>query len=79
MSELNYYELLGVSRTATTAEITRAYREKALYFHPDKNKTDPDAAEKFKQVNLAFQVLLDPLRRKKYDMTLPAPADWQPH
>ena len=62
----DYYETLGVSQNATEEEVRRAFRQKALDYHPDRNKA-PDAAEKFKEVNEAYQVLTDPQRRAQYD------------
>src|SRR5438477_214739 len=63
----DYYEVLGVGRTATDEEIKRAYRKLAVKFHPDKNPDDPHAEEKFKELGEAYDVLMDPDKRAAYD------------
>ncbi len=66
MSDRDYYEVLGVSRTASEEEIRKAYRELARKYHPDVNKA-PGAAEKFNEVQEAYDTLSDPEKRAKYD------------
>src|SRR5256885_11516835 len=63
----DYYALLGVARGATDEQIRSAYRRLARQYHPDVNKAD-DAAERFKQITEAYEVLTDPQRRQRYDM-----------
>jgi molecular chaperone DnaJ len=66
MSERDYYEVLGVSRQASLDEIKQAFRKLARQYHPDVNK-EPDAEEKFKEINEAYGVLSDPQKRAQYD------------
>jgi molecular chaperone DnaJ len=66
-AERDFYEVLGVERTANDAEIKRAFRKLAQQWHPDVNK-ETEAQDRFKEVNEAYQVLSDPQRRQTYDM-----------
>ena len=61
------YEILGVSRDATPDDIKRAYRKLAREHHPDANREDPNAEERFKEINMAYEILSDPQKRQRYD------------
>ncbi|MEM9731442.1 MAG: molecular chaperone DnaJ, partial [Myxococcota bacterium] len=67
MEKADYYEVLEVSREVTVTELKKAYREKALQFHPDRNPDDPQAEEQFKLCAEAYAVLSDPQKREAYD------------
>ena len=67
MSKRDYYEVLGVSKTATDDEIKKAYRKMALKYHPDKNPDDKEAEEKFKEAAEAYDVLSNADKRARYD------------
>jgi curved DNA-binding protein len=67
MNYKDYYKVLGVSHSATTDEIKKAYRKLALKYHPDKNKGDKESLNKFTDINDAHEVLIDHEKRKKYD------------
>ncbi len=75
-TERDFYVILGVERTATDAELKRAFRKLAQQWHPDVN-TDTDAQERFKEINEAYQVLSDPARRSRYDTFGRAGVDGQ--
>jgi len=63
----DYYKVLGISKDSSQEKIKKAFRKKALEFHPDRNKENPKAEEKFKEVNEAYAVLSDKKKRRQYD------------
>ena len=67
MAKRDYYEVLGISKDATADEIKKAYRQKAIQFHPDRNPGDKDAEEKFKEAAEAYDVLSNEEKRQRYD------------
>jgi len=67
MDYKDYYKVLGVSKSASQAEIKKKFRKLAVKYHPDKNKDDPSAEDKFKEINEAYEVLGDAKKRKQYD------------
>ena len=67
MAKADYYEVLGISKGASADEIKKAYRKKAIQYHPDKNPGDKSAEEKFKEAAEAYEILSDPEKKKRYD------------
>ncbi|MGE4587696.1 MAG: molecular chaperone DnaJ [Mangrovibacterium sp.] len=67
MAKRDYYEILGIGKNATAEEIKKAYRKKAIQYHPDKNPGDKDAEEKFKEAAEAYEVLSNPQKKQRYD------------
>src|SRR5690606_29132381 len=67
MAKRDYYEILGVARNASEAEIKKAYRGRAMKYHPDRNPGDKAAEESFKETKEAYEVLCDPQKRTAYD------------
>src|SRR3954470_3899366 len=67
MAKRDYYDVLGVSKTASPDEIKKAHRKLVRQYHPDVNKNNKQAEEKFKEAQEAYDVLSDPDKRKKYD------------
>ena len=66
MAKRDYYDVLGVPKGASEEDVRKAFRKKAMEYHPDRNKST-DAEEKFKEVNEAYQVLIDGQKRARYD------------
>ncbi|MBE0491767.1 MAG: molecular chaperone DnaJ [Sulfurospirillum sp.] len=75
--DIDYYEILEITRDADTGAIKKAYRKQALKFHPDRNEGDKEAEEKFKIINEAYQVLSDPQKKSTYDRYGKAGLDQQ--
>jgi molecular chaperone DnaJ len=67
MSKRDYYDILGVSRSADEKEIKSAYRKLAIKYHPDKNPGDHEAEEQFKEAAEAYDILSNPQKRQRYD------------
>lgn len=67
MSQLDYYKVLGVTKSSTSVEIKKAYRKLAIKYHPDKNHGDKEAEEKFKEISESYDVLSDSEKKSKYD------------
>ncbi len=67
MSKRDYYEVLGVAKGVSEAELKKAYRKLAMKYHPDRNKGDADAEKKFKEAAEAYEILRDPQKRAQYD------------
>lgn len=67
MAKRDYYEVLGISKDSTEQDIKKAYRNMAKKYHPDRNKDNPEAEAKFKEVQEANEILSDPQKRATYD------------
>jgi len=67
MAKRDYYEVLGVSRSATEEDIKKSYRKLALQYHPDRNPNNPEAEDKFKEASEAYEVLHDTEKKGLYD------------
>ena len=67
MAKRDYYEVLGVDRSASEADMKKAFRRLAMKYHPDRNKEDADAEQRFKEAKEAYEVLADSQKRSAYD------------
>jgi curved DNA-binding protein len=77
MEYKDYYEILGVGRSASADEVRKAYHKLAMQYHPDRNPGDKPAEERFKDINEAYQVLSDQQKRARYDQLGSAYSNWQ--
>ena len=77
MDYKDYYKSLGVDRKASHDEIKKSFRKLAMKYHPDQNKDNKQAEEKFKEINEAYEVLSDPKKRERYDQLGSSYSDWQ--
>jgi len=77
MEYKDYYQVLGVGRSASADDIRAAYRKLAMHYHPDRNPNDKSAEERFKEINEAYQVLGDPKKRSHYDRLGSAYSNWE--
>ena len=70
MSKRDYYEVLGVPKSASEKEVKQAYRKLAIKYHPDRNPGDKDAEEKFKEAAEAYEVLSNSEKKSRYDANI---------
>lgn len=77
MEYKDYYKILGVERNASAEEIKKTFRKLAMKYHPDRNKDNKEAEEKFKEINEAYEVLSDPKKRERYDQLGSSYSRWQ--
>ena len=77
MAYIDYYKILGVDKSASQDDIKKAFKKLARKYHPDLNPDDPNAKQRFQEINEANEVLGDPEKRKKYDPGTPSPGPMQ--
>ena len=78
MANKDYYNILGIDRAASADDVHRAYRRRARELHPDRNKQDPRAEDKFKELGEAYRILSNPQKRRQYDMFGSVGGDYAP-